>query len=248
MDTVGIIPEDPEILGRRLQTRETANRLVRIGIALGIGVLRYTPDTLDGLVLRYQPLNHIHIRAGGRHGNRDHFDSKILGDGKMPVIPRNRAQEFHLVQLAPGSIAQDTVGHGSGNRIIHHIQRRIAVNDDVVRVILHHVADQYLCLVDTRQHTVVTAVGSVLAAEVHPGIQRIHHSHGQIQLLPTWFPAAHVQSQILLLELVILRPKIRQLHLQFVLRHFSIWFHLYAPPDFYAVFFGFRRPPTASCL
>ena len=42
----------------------------------------------------------------------DHFDAEELGNGKVSVIAGNRAEEFHLVQLAPGRISHYAVGIG----------------------------------------------------------------------------------------------------------------------------------------
>ena len=164
MNAVGIVPEDTEVRRSRLEFREAADRLIRVGIAGRVAVLGHAPDSLDRLVLAHQLLDHVHIGAAGIRGNRDHLYAKILCDRKVPVIAGNRAKELDLVQLAPGRIAHDTVCHGSGYSVIHDVQRGIAVDNDVVRIVLHHIADQDLCFMYAGQDAVVAAVSSVFTS------------------------------------------------------------------------------------
>ena len=81
----------------------------------------------------------------------------------MPVISGNRAQKFYFIQLTPGSVAHDSVGHGAGNGIIHDIQAGVTVDNDMIRSHLHHIPQQFFCFTDTIQHTIITAIGSVIA-------------------------------------------------------------------------------------
>ena len=57
MDPIGIIPEDTEVLCRRFQSGKTPYGLVTVGITLGIGVFRYTPDSLHLLICGHQFLH-----------------------------------------------------------------------------------------------------------------------------------------------------------------------------------------------
>ena len=59
-------------------------------------------------------------------------------------------------------------------------------------MILHHVAQEDLGLVDAVQDAVVAAVGSVLTGEVGSRVERVHHAHGEIQLIAAGKPAAIV--------------------------------------------------------
>ena len=59
------------------------------------------------------------IRAVLMERDIDHFDAEELGNGKVSVIAGNRAEEFHLVQLAPGRISHYAVGIGTGYGIVH---------------------------------------------------------------------------------------------------------------------------------
>ena len=166
VDGIGIVPVDPEILGRRFQSGKPAHRIVGVGDPLRIGVLGHTPDPLDSLVSRHQLFHHIHIRPHVCHGYVDHVDTEIFRDGKMPVISRHRAEEFHFIQPAPRRAAHDPVSHGPGNRIIHDVQTGVSVDDDLIRMDLHHVCQQLLGLADAIQNTVVAAVCSVVTGQV----------------------------------------------------------------------------------
>ena len=105
MNCISIIPKNTEIRCRRRKRCETSYGLIGIRISLRVGVLRYTPNTLDGGIFGYQLLYQIHIRSFGSHGHIDHLDSEMLGNTKMSVITRYRAQELYMIQLAPGGIA-----------------------------------------------------------------------------------------------------------------------------------------------
>ena len=50
MHRVGIVPEDAEIRCRRAHTCQSAHRLVRVRVAVRIGIFRAAPDALDGIV------------------------------------------------------------------------------------------------------------------------------------------------------------------------------------------------------
>ena len=130
MDRIGIVPENPEILCRRFQSGKPSHRLVGIGIPLRVGILGHTPDSLHCRILIYVFFNQIHIRPALRHGNIDHLNAELLRYGKMPVISRNRAKEFHFVQLRPGGAPKDAKKHTARHRIIHNVQTGIAKHNN----------------------------------------------------------------------------------------------------------------------
>ena len=196
MHAVGIVPVNPEILCRGLQPRESPDRLVAVAVALGVGILRHTPDPLDALILSDQSLDKSHIRAARRHRDRNHLDSEVLRDAEVPVIARDRAEPLHLIQPAPGDIPHHTVRHGTGNGVIHHIQGGVSVDDDVVRIVLHHIGNQDLGLCDPVQHSVISAVRPVLTEHVRIAVQRVHKSHGEVELLLAGLSAAHVEAHL----------------------------------------------------
>ena len=224
--TVRIVPEDAEVLGRRAEPCEPAHRLIRVAVSLRVGILGHTPDALDGFILCDQLFHHIHIRTRLAHRNRNHINAKILGDAEVSVISRHRAEEFHPIQLAPGRIAHDAVCVRSGDRVIHDIQRGIAVYDDVGRIILHHLPHQLLGFLNAVEHAVIAAVCAVRAGQIRITRQNIHHFHGQIQLLPAGLSSCHIEVQFHTLILMIDLFHLLIFRSQFLFRHFRVWFHL----------------------
>ena len=196
MHAIGIVPVDAEVSGCRLQAGKTAYRLIGIAIALRIGVLRHTPDSLNRLIGSYQLLHHIHIRALLRHGYRNHFNPKVLGNRKVTVIARNRAKPLYLIQLTPGGTSHNTVGHGTGNGVIHNIQRRVSENEDMIRMIFHHIGKKLLRLCDTIQYTVISNIHTFAGIHIRIAVQSIHHVIAQIQLLSTGLSSTHIQIHI----------------------------------------------------
>ena len=83
VDTVSVIPENTEIFCCRFQSGKSLYCLCRVGDTLWIGILRHTPDTLDGRIRTYQLLYHIHIRTCRGHRHVDHFNAEILCDPEM---------------------------------------------------------------------------------------------------------------------------------------------------------------------
>ena len=70
VDTVSVVPEDSEVTGSGLEVGETTDGFIRIGGAVGVRVLRNTPDTLDGIVVVDPALDQCHIRSFGGHRGR----------------------------------------------------------------------------------------------------------------------------------------------------------------------------------
>ena len=222
---VGIVPEDTEIICGRLQTGEPAYGLIRIGDALRVGVLRYAPDTLDSRIGTDKVFHHVHIRTGRGHRNRNHLDSEVFRNLEVTVITGNRAEELHLRELAPGSVAHDAVCPCTADRVKHDIQRRVSVDDDILRIVFHHIAKQLPCFTDAAEGTVVPAVCSVFTGQVVRGTQDIHHTHGKIELILTRFAAAHIQMDTECLDFVVLLLQTGELFLQLVCGHLAIRFH-----------------------
>ena len=166
MDRISIIPEDPEILCCRLQGRKTLYCLIRIGIALRIGIFRHTPDSLNSRITIYIFFYQIHVRAILCHGNIDHFNSKLLCNGKMSVISWYRAQKLNLIQLAPRGTAHYAKKHGSCNCIIHNIQTCIAAYDHLICRNAKHIANQLFCLRNAVQQSIVSAVNAAFCFQV----------------------------------------------------------------------------------
>ena len=88
----------------------------------------------------------------------DQFNAEGLGDGKMAVITGHRAEEFHLVQLAPRRAPHYAVAVGTGYGIVHQGQAGGTVHDDIVRRSVHHLSHQFPGLFDPGQYAVVPDV------------------------------------------------------------------------------------------
>ena len=116
------------------QSQDLDSTMAQSQFFLQMFLNRFTDlQTLDGIILRYQFLYHIHIGTIYGHRNRNHLDTHGLGDGKMAVITGAGAQPLYFVQLAPGSAAQGTKQHEAGHGVIHHIQTGVTTDDDVGR-------------------------------------------------------------------------------------------------------------------
>ena len=68
VQTVGVIPHDAEVGGGRLHSRQTTDGIVGIGDAVGVGVHRHAPHTLDSGV-GDELLDGVHVRAVGAYGS-----------------------------------------------------------------------------------------------------------------------------------------------------------------------------------
>ena len=222
---VGVIPEDPEVRRGRFQPGEAADRLVRIGNALGIGVFRNAPDALDRCVFTDQFFHDVHIGTGGSHRDGNHLDAEILGDREMAVIAGHWAEEFHLGLFAPGSVAHDAMGPDAGNGIEHDVQGGVSVDDDILGIILHHVAQQFARFLDAGQLAVVPAVSAVFAGQIGGRIQNVHHVHGKIQLIDAGDSPAHVQLHVHGLNLFVFLFQGFQFQAQFFGGHLKIRLH-----------------------
>ena len=225
MNGVRIVPVDTEIRSCRGQRCKAAHRLIRIAVALRIGILRNTPDTLYGRIVVDILLHKIHVRSVRCHRNVDHLRTEEFGNPEMTIISGNRAQEFPVVQLAPRSISAYTVRVGTRHGIKHDIQRRVAEDDHVIRIHLGHCSHQALRLRDSFSDSVVSAVRAGLIIEIAVGIEHIHQSVGQIQLCLRRLSSRHIKVQSLGLHLFELLFQ-RLLFLQkLFLRHLRVCFH-----------------------
>ena len=118
---------------------QTAYRLIGVGIAGRVRVLRNAPDSLYGRVGGHILLYQIHIRTICGHRNVDHLDAKIFSNGEMSVISRYRTQEFNLVKLAPRGISHNAMSHRTGDGVVHYVQAGVSIDNDIVSRNLDHI-------------------------------------------------------------------------------------------------------------
>ena len=116
--------------------------------------------------------------------------------------------------------------HCAGDRIIHDIEGGVAIDNDIIRAVLHHIADQVLALFNSVQYTVVAAVCSVFTEHIRVRIEDVHDSHGQIELLQAGFSPGHIQVQIHVLIFFVLLFQICKLFGEFFIGHFYIRFQI----------------------
>jgi len=145
----------------------------------------------------------------------------------VPVVAGHGAEELHLFQLAPGGAAHHAAHHGAGHGVVHHVQAGVAVDNDLIGAHLHHVGHQLLAFLNAVQHAIVPAVGAVLTGQVAFTVQHIHHAHGKIQLRLGRLAPGHVQRQLALLIVGILRLQRIPQRGQLLAGQFGIRFHSY---------------------
>ena len=126
----------------------------------------------------------------------------MLGDGKMSVISGCRAEEFHLVQLTPGSGPHHAVSHRPGDSIVHNAQAGISKDDDLRRINTHNISHQTLCLSDTVHSAIIAHVNAFLALHIALRSQGIHYIHSHHQLAYRRLTAGHIQLQSLALGIL----------------------------------------------
>ena len=122
VDDVSLVPENLEIRGGGLHSGEAADGLIAVRVAVWVGVLRYAPDALDGVIVGDELLDHVHIGAVGAHGYRNQLKAHFLGDGKVAVIAGHRAEELAVFDLAPGLRGLLEAEHrADGDQVVHQL-------------------------------------------------------------------------------------------------------------------------------
>ena len=118
----------------------------------------------------------------------------------MPVISGNGAEKLYRIQFAPGGASQYAMRITAADGIIHDIEGGVAVNDNIIWIVLHHVAKQNTCFINARQLAIITAVGAIITGEIRIGIENIHHAHRQVQLFLAGLSAAHIEMEFEVLK------------------------------------------------
>ena len=204
MHCICIIPVNTEVLRSRFQRSKASDNLIRIADTFRIRIFRYTPDTLYAAVVFYIFFYQIHIRSILMHRDIDHFNAKLLCDRKMSVISRNRAEELHMLLLAPWFAATYTKCIRTCNCIIHNRKTRITTHDHILALCIYHTCHKSFCFRNTVQYTIVAAVCSILGNKLRRRIQNIHNPHGKSQLFRRRFSSCHVQAQSFTLRICVL--------------------------------------------
>ena len=232
VDTVSVVPEDSEVTGSGFQVCKAADSLIRIGGAVGVCVLRNTPDALDGIVVVDPALNQCHIGSFGGHRNVDHLDAENLADAEVTVISGDRAEEFQLFLLAPGFFAAgEAEDHCACDGIVHHVQRRVAADKDLVLIDAHNFSEQTAGFGNAFQLAVVTCVHTVFEDHRVGAFEDIQHPHRQVELFRAGFTAGHIQFKTQSLVVLVFLFQSSRLFQQLVLGHFFKTRHKAKPPS-----------------
>ena len=102
----------------------------------------------------------------------------------MSVIAGAGAQKLYFTLAAPWLFsAVYAEKHGAGNRVKHYIERRVALHYKSRLGDAQKLGKQALCLGDTVQHAVVSAVKSALGAAALGIMYNSEHSLGNGKLL-----------------------------------------------------------------
>ena len=185
MHHIGVIPENPEISGGRLQSRHSADNLVAVGYSLGIGIFRHAPYALYLAVL-HKLLHRVHIRAFGSHSDRYKLKAEIFGNGKMTVISRNRADKLKPVLLTP-RLAAHAVSHRLSDGIEHHVERGIPSDYYLVGLKLKNLSEKGFKLGETVKSAVIPAVYPAYILEAGIVADKIEHFSAQVHIVKPGF-------------------------------------------------------------
>ena len=200
---VSIVPENPEVLCLWLQCGKALYYCIAVDNAAGVGVHRYAPDCLNGVIFCHQLFHKIHIRAVFQHRNVYQLHAQEFTDSKVAVIAGNRAQYLYLVILAPGLAAHHAVGHCQRHCPVHNVQAGVAADNDIFRLYAQHRCKECLCFRQSVQTAIVPAVQSVFCPIIF-FCQTGGNPVGQIQLLRRRLTSGHIQLQICCLKCSIL--------------------------------------------
>src|ERR1700691_213847 len=99
MDSVGVVPVEPEVWSCGLDYREALDDRIRIDSARWIAVFGNAPHRLDGRILCHETFDLIHVGAIFFELDGDHPDTVVGADFEMPVIAGDRTQKCNLPLL-----------------------------------------------------------------------------------------------------------------------------------------------------
>ncbi|COW27815.1 Uncharacterised protein [Mycobacterium tuberculosis] len=196
MHRIRVVPEQAEVRCRRPHLDESANRFPGIGDARRVAEDRYRPHPLDGWVDGNQFFDQIDVGPILQHGYRDHLDAHGLGDGKVPVIAGDRAQEFDAVLLLnprPRRV-HAAIQHGEGDDVVHQFQAGVVARDQVGHCDAEQFGEDSPQARQAVLATIVAGVGALRVAVVVSG--QAQQLVRQVELLCGWFAAGEIQSQL----------------------------------------------------
>ena len=100
MDGVGVVPHDTEIGCGCIECGELFTRFPRVANARRVAENGHCPHALDlGVVEKFG--DGVEVWPLIRHRDVDHLEPEVLGDGKVAVISRDRADPLNGVFVFP---------------------------------------------------------------------------------------------------------------------------------------------------
>ena len=197
---VRVVPEQPEVGGRRAHLDQPANGFPGVGHTGGVGEHRHRPHALDRRVDGDEFFDQVDVRAVLAHRDRDHLDAQGLGDGEVPVVAGRRAEELDARLVIPGpSRIHAAVQHREDDEIVHQLEAGVVAGDQVRHRDAEQLAEYGPQFGQAVQPAVVAGVGALLVAVVVAG--QAQQLVGQVELLGARFAAGEVQGQLHSLQL-----------------------------------------------
>ena len=196
MHAVGVVPHEHEVRRGGLHRGDAAHGLRGVDDAVGVGVFRHAPHTLDRGV-GDEAFDRVHVGAVLGHGDGDELKPEALGDLEVAVIARRGAEPFDLVEPAPRLFrVVEPVGVRLRDRVIHQLERCVAADEAFLRLAAENVGKERLRLGQSGKLAVVARVDAAGYAVVRRGEHREHIAH-EIELLAPGLAARHVELELL---------------------------------------------------
>ena len=199
---VSVIPHDAEIRSCGLHLCKLAAHLLGESHACRVAENRHRPHALHRRIL-HQITDHIHVGAVVKHGNRQHLETKMFGDGEVPVVARDRAQPLHYRLILPrtgGIISPPNVG--GHDQVKHNVQARRIPRIHLINGNAQQLRINLTDILNTSQTTIVTAIRAIRRPEI-TGSGQAKQLVGEIQLLGRRLPPSQIQSKIACFQILI---------------------------------------------
>ena len=203
MDAVGIVPHEQKVRRGGLHLRDALNGLVGVDDAVGVGILRHVPHTLDARVLD-EIFDDIHVGAVFGHGNGDELKAEALGHLEVAVVAGRGAEPLDALFLTPRPFAvQKAVRVSLGNRVIHELKARVAAGEDLRGLAAEDLGEQRAGALKALELAVVAGVHAVVDA-VFGARKHSQKAADEVELLFARLAARHVELEPLGLPALIL--------------------------------------------
>ena len=192
---IGVVPEDAEIACRGLHGGEPFHHAVREGDAGGVGIFRYAPDALDGVVLSHERFDDVHVGSVLFHADGDHLDAELLADGEVAVIAGGGTDELHLFEVVPGSAAEHPELLCKVHEGVHKVEAAAVADEHFLALHSEELRKERLARLGAAEVAVIARVRGFCRIVVTPRIPE--HGHGDLELFLGRPAARHVHVSAL---------------------------------------------------